>query len=118
VLSTGLYRGESPLGTKLIAGAVVVFFLVVLYRMLRKGLPAMVRAFRTRAAWAYFVCAAATTVVFTKSIDGLGRKLLPFGIEISAGLDTAASTVEEVGEAFIPVLIILAILARWKGRSA
>ena len=118
VLSTGLYRGESSLGTKLIAGAVVVFVLVVLYRMMRNGLPSVIRALRAGKAWSYLVCAAAVAVVFTKSIDGLGRKLLPFGIEISAGLDTAASTIEEVGEAFIPVFIILAILARWRGRNA
>jgi hypothetical protein len=118
VLSTALYRGESALGTKLIAGSVVLFVLVVVYRMLRMGLPAVIRALRARESWAFLVCAAAVTVVVSKSIDGLGRKLLALGIEISAGLDVAASTAEEIGEAFIPVFIILAILARWRGREA
>ena len=56
-------------------------------------------------------------VVATKSVDGLGRKALDFGIVISDDIDLVAGTAEEIGEAFIPVCAILAIISRWKGRT-
>ena len=56
-------------------------------------------------------------IVFVKAMDGLGRKLRDFGIEISEDLNTLASTVEEIGEAFLPVIAILALIACWKGRQ-
>ncbi len=117
VLSTNLYRGDSALSTKLIAGCVVLLFLIVLYRIVRHGLPGLLRGLRGKEPWAFLVIAAFLLTVVSKSVDGLGRKLLSIGIEISEKLDSAASVFEEIGEAFIPVLIVLAMLSFWKGRS-
>jgi hypothetical protein len=114
VLSARLYSGDSPLLTKLIAGAVALLFVATVVRTVIRGAPAVLRALRAGESWPWFAAAAGGVVVFTKSIDGLGRKLLDFGIVISDDLGATAALVEEVGEAFIPVLIILAIVARWR----
>lgn len=115
ILSAKLYSGDASLVTKICAGSVAVFFVWTVLRTARRGAPAMWRGFRKGAQWPAFAATAAFLVVATKSIDGLGRKLLDFGIVISNDVDAAAALVEEVCEAFIPVFAIMAILARWRG---
>lgn len=110
-------RDTPPLSEKLIGGVVALLALYILYRVLRYGAPATLRAFREREIWPWFGVLAAALVVGAKSLDGLGRKLLDFGIVISDDLDSMASLWEEVAEVFIPVCAILAIVSRWKGRS-
>lgn len=118
ILSTRLYSGDHPLSTKLISAIVVLFILVVVARMARHGIPAAIRGVRDREPWAFFAVTAAFLTVATKAIDGLVRKLAGIGVEASQQVDVVASTIEEVGECYIPIFAILAIVARWKGRSA
>ncbi|WP_227267529.1 hypothetical protein [Roseobacter weihaiensis] len=115
ILSLRLYSGDAPLATKLIGGAVAAFAVYVILRNAWRGTPAAFRALRNKEIWPWFAILAGVLVVGSKSIDGLGRKLLEFGIAISDDLDATASLVEEVAEAFIPVCAILAILAYFKG---
>lgn len=115
VLSSNLYLDDNALGTKLIAGCVLLLFLLVVYRMLHKGVPSLLRGLRARASWAFFVLSAFLLTFVAKSVDGLGRKLGGIGIEIPERVDAIASLFEEVGEAFIPVLAILALIACWRG---
>ncbi|MFK7745729.1 MAG: hypothetical protein AB8B47_11790 [Roseobacter sp.] len=117
ILSLRFYSGDSSTMAKLIGGAFAVFSIYVILRILWRGLPAAARALKASELWPWFAILAAALVAGTKSIDGLGRKLLDFGIVISNDLDQTAALVEEVGEAFIPVCAILAIVSRWKGRS-
>ena len=117
VLSLRLYSGEASVTTKLISGVVAAFAVYVILRCVWRGVPAGFAALRQGALWPWFAVLAGGLVVFTKSIDGLGRKLLDFGIVISDDLDASASMIEEVGEAFIPVCAILAIVACWKRRT-
>lgn len=114
VLQLRLYSGDTALQTKFIAGAVAIFSVYVILRTAWRGVPAILRDLRGGRLWPWFAVAAGALVVGTKSVDGLGRKLLDFGIVISADLDATASLVEEVGEVFIPVCAILAILACWR----
>ena len=118
VLSSNLYRGDSPLMTKLIAGSVLLLFLLVLFRLVRFGGPATLRGLKARASWALLAITAALTMIFSKSIDGLARKMLSFDVVVSERVGDFAGLVEEIGEAFIPIFIILAILSRWKGHTS
>jgi hypothetical protein len=118
ILSLRMYSGDASIATKLVAGAVALFAIFVILRTAWQGVPAVLSALKARCLWPWFAIAAAGLVVATKSIDGLGRKLLEFGIVISEDLDATAALVEEVGEAFIPVCAILAILACWRGTRA
>lgn len=117
IMSIKQYTSDAPLTEKLIGGTVALFAFYVLYRILRYGGPAAWRALRQGEVWPWFGLLAGALVVATKSVDGLGRKLLDFGIVISDDLDLFAGTAEEIGEAFIPVCAILAIVSRWKGRN-
>ncbi len=117
ILSLRLYSGDTPIMTKLIAGSVALFAVYVILRTAWRGIPAALNGLRAGARWPWFAVLAGALVVATKSVDGLGRKLLDFGIVISSDLDSTASYAEEIGEAFIPVCAILAILACWhRGR--
>ena len=115
ILSAKLYSGDAALSTKLISGCVAVFIVWAILRTAWLGIPAIWRGMKEGAQWPWYAVAAGVTVVGTKSIDGLGRKMLDFGIVISDNVDATAALVEEVGEAFIPVFAIMAILARWRG---
>ncbi len=115
VLSSNLYLDDNALSTKLIAGSVLLLFLVVLYRMVRRGLPSLLRGLYARQTWAILVLSTFVLTFVAKSVDGLGRKLAGFGVTVPAKVDSIASIFEEVGEAFIPVLAILALIAAWRG---
>ena len=115
ILSLRLYSGDAALMTKLISAVVAGAFVYVVFRNVVRGGPAAWRAIRAGALWPWFAVLAGALVVFTKSIDGLGRKLRDFGIVITQDVDATASLYEEVGEVFIPVCAILAIVACWRG---
>lgn len=53
-----------------------------------------------------------------KSIDGLGRKLAPFGIEVGETLNRYVTVVEEVGELGIPLMFGVAIILATRGTMA
>ncbi|MEM9578035.1 MAG: hypothetical protein AAF999_13590 [Pseudomonadota bacterium] len=117
ILSLRMYSGDAAMMTKVIAGSVGLFSLYVILRTAWRGIPAALKGLRAGARWPWFAVLAGVLVVATKSVDGLGRKLLDLGIVISNDLDSAASYAEEIGEVFIPVCAILAILACWhRGR--
>jgi hypothetical protein len=54
----------------------------------------------------------------SKSIDGLARKLKPFGIETSQQVSFLASSVEEVMELGIPILMIVVFHSWLRSRTA
>jgi len=114
VLSLRLYSGDAPLMTKLIAGLVAAFAVFVILRNVWFGMRGGWQALRAGRLWPWFAVLAGALVVATKSVDGLGRKMLDFGIVISEDLDATAALAEEVGEVFVPVCAILAMLACWK----
>ena len=115
ILSIKMYSGGAGITAKVIAGTIALFCVYIILRNVWRGFPAALRAIRERKIWPWFAILAAGLVVGTKSIDGLGRKLLDFNIVISEDLDSMASLYEEVGEVFIPVCAILAIIACFRG---
>ncbi len=54
--------------------------------------------------------------LISKFYDGIGRKLAPFGIDVSAAMSTRFQGVEESMELAIPAFLVLAILA-WPRRE-
>ena len=57
-------------------------------------------------------------VLFTKSIDGLARKLEPFGIEVSTNIQLLAGRTEEIFELGIPITLLYAIFLYWRSFKA
>lgn len=117
LLQARLYTGDAPLAVKLAGLAVVLAILgAALVLVVRDG-PGWVRALAAGARRAWWAAAALGLAIVSKSLDGVGRKLRPLGIEVTDALDTAAALVEEVLELGIPVAIVLAMTARPNARA-
>lgn len=67
-------------------------------------------------AYAVALLGAAFLVVFSKSIDGIGRKLAPLGIDISSEAGKVFGVAEEVLELGIPLLFLIAVFAYFPPR--
>ncbi|MEO1703832.1 MAG: hypothetical protein AAFR50_00615, partial [Pseudomonadota bacterium] len=61
--------------------------------------------------WAWAGSSAFLFAVVTKSIDGIGRKLAPYGVELSPMVEAAFAQAEESGELVLSVLLVLSLSA-------
>ena len=118
ILSLRFYSGDSSLTAKIIGGAFVGLTLWAMARVVLRGVGPFLRGLRSGEVWAYMIAIAVFLTFSTKMIDGLGRKLAPLGIEVSATVEEWAFIYEEIGESFIAVFVILALVDRWKRRAA
>ena len=109
LLQSRLYTGDASLAVKLAGAAVVLAILAAALTLaLREG-PGWVRGLAAGARRAWWVAGALALAAVSKSLDGLGRKLRPLGIEVPDAIDRAASLCEEVLELGIPLTLILAL---------
>ncbi|RMC30268.1 hypothetical protein C9E82_18165 [Paracoccus siganidrum] len=98
ILSLRLYSGTAPWVQK-IAGALVLTLLICAgLRLLRRDLVPWLQGLRRRQDWAWVLAVALALYVIAKSLDGLGRKLAPWGIELSDWASRSAGRSEEVME--------------------
>ena len=113
VLGIKILTRDTPLWEKalgiVVVGGLLLAIAVLLRRTLRPFLSALMRFVQ----WALWTAAAILLAVFTKSIDGLARKLEPLGIPISEEVSRAVGGTEEYLELGIPLLILMAILSRF-----
>ena len=109
LLQSRLYTGDAPLAVKLAGAAVVLAILAAALALALRDGPRWVRGLMAGARRAWWVAAALALAVVSKSLDGLGRKLRPLGIDVPATVDRAAALCEEVLELGIPLALILAL---------
>lgn len=113
VLKSRFYIGDSvPWDERLLGGGVVLFVLYALWRLV---VPNLRTVWLTRWRWDYpvwTVLFAGGFVVFTKAIDGIGRKLAPLGIELSTDVDRLFAVIEEVLELGIPLLLGVGVVMK------
>jgi len=88
-----------PLGSKLFLAAIVVLFLVTLYRYLRNQKQAFLQALRVHAPWAGFALAWAGMFVLSQAVD-----------QIPLFHNEQGQVFEEVFEASAEVLALLAMI--------
>lgn len=112
VLSTKIIFYDTPIWEKVLALGVWALLVVALVTLVRHRLGPLIEGLRRHRPWALAFFTGLLIAAFSKTIDGLGRKLLSFGIEISSAANSNAGTLEELLELFIPVLFIIAILLR------
>ena len=118
VLSTKIFIRDTALWEKGLAAVVWVVLLWAIYALIRHRTGPFLRALRAGRAWALSLSAGIFIAAFSKSIDGLGRKLAPMGVDISSEVSTNAAYLEEGLEFFIPVLFMLAIVLKPKPQAA
>ncbi|WP_424969141.1 hypothetical protein [Dinoroseobacter sp. S76] len=109
VLQLRLYSGDYPFLHKVVGICVLVLILVTLYRFVRHGAGPFLRGLRGGVAWAWWLAGSMVLVVIAKSLDGLARKLEPFGIAVSPETDWWASFIEEGLEWIFPMMVIMAV---------
>lgn len=108
---------DVPLGEKL-AGFVVISILIwSVYKILSKHLAPFLSNLREKTPEAIGVAVVFFLLAFSKSIDGLPRKLQPLGIEVSAEINAFFGALEEVLELGIPIYIALVAHA-WFNKQA
>lgn len=98
---------EVPVGEK-IAGFIVVSILIwSVYKILSQHFVGFISDLRRRTPEAIGVAIVFFLLAFSKSIDGLPRKLQPLGIDVSADVSAFFGALEEVLELGIPIYIAL-----------
>ena len=115
MLKSRFYLGDAPIWEKAIGLAVVMLLLYCTIRTIRLGAGPALRALRRGAAWPLAFAAGVALVMGAKAIDGIDRKLSPWGIAIPDDLVSLAGKVEEVMELAFVLSIILA-LGLWSRR--
>ena len=110
ILKARLYTGDAPLVDKAIGAGIVLLSLLTLWILCRGGWRVFLTGLRQGRAWAWAIALGAALVAVAKTLDGLGRKLAGFGVDISAQLDASASGTEEILELAFAICLCVAVL--------
>lgn len=107
ILKSRMYlSNEAPLFERLIAVAIIAVLAYALYRLVRAHGKSFINGLRSFAASQWLIASGIALMVGSKAIDGLGRKLLPLGIELEDGTNANLGMIEETAELGIPLLFI------------
>lgn len=113
------YTGDAvALPEKAISFVLLMGVLALAYYLLRRGVPRLLQGLRRASAWAIAVAMALGSLAVAKSVDGLGRKLEPFGITIPPDLQISIVSLEEILELGAPLFIAAALLILQAERQA
>lgn len=119
LLKSQLYfTNSAPLLERLLGVIVVAFVALMVLRLLLINGPALLSGLKSFSFWAWCVVASAAFGVISKSIDGIARKLSPFGIVVEPTVEAKFIYVEELLETGIPLLFLAATIASLSSRKA
>lgn len=110
ILQLRLYSGDAPALQKLIGAAIVLLILTAAIRLLIRDLPGFLRRIPALRANEWLVILIIELLFISKSIDGLGRKLAPFGVEISDWTSDFAGRAEEAMELFAAIFVLQVVV--------
>jgi hypothetical protein len=106
VLKSRFYTSDMvPAGEKIIGVLVILLLLYVVYRIVKGHLASFIQGLKNRDLVDFGNLSVLAVLVFSKSIDGLDRKLADFGVVLDPMIGVYAGVIEEVLELGIPVLI-------------
>jgi hypothetical protein len=115
LLQSRIITGDDVLVHERILGLVVmVTILGLAFQALRVYFLSFLKGLLRLDSMALGVALAMAFLVLSKTIDGLGRKLEPFGIIVSEQMTFAVAVVEEVSELGIPFVLIITAVAYFK----
>lgn len=109
VLQLRLYSGAAPLWEKLVGAG---FMILILWCGLRLAVLNLPRWFRGLAGdmTSWLVGAAGLLLVVSKSLDGIDRKLAPFGVSFSRDFVVHAGRLEELMEMVMAIVLVQAVV--------
>ncbi|UWR25634.1 hypothetical protein K3757_14360 [Sulfitobacter sp. S223] len=103
----------------MISLALLIAIVTTCLALIRFETAAFIRGIAARRSASIAVLAGLVFAVLSKTIDGLDRKLEPFGVSFSSATNQTFSVLEEVGEMGIPLMFGIAIyLSSSAGRRA
>ncbi|WP_430250108.1 hypothetical protein [Neorhizobium sp. DAR64860/K0K1] len=112
MLKSNLYLTNMAQPVERVFGVLVILFVAtVAFRLIVRNGPELLSGVRYRASWAWNIIAAIGLAIVSKSIDGLDRKLAPFGVIVSDHTNLLLGIVEEVLEFGIPVMFLVATIS-------
>ncbi len=117
ILQLRLYTGDAPIVEKLAGAAVVAMIAWLMLRLIRRDLPAWLRGLRDRRQMPLLLLAAGIAVVVAKTLDGLQRKLSPFGVTLPPGAPRIFAALEESLELGFALALLVAVLLWWQGNA-
>lgn len=109
LLHVQLLTGSAPLWQKVVSAVTMLAIIATIVAVLWLGLRRFVKAVRDFDLSAWLVLIAMGCAAISSQLDGLGRKLEPYGVDITTATQDAAIVVEETLEIAFPMLIIQAI---------
>lgn len=116
VLSLRLYSGTAPAGQKMAGGLVLILLVWAGLRLLRRDLVPWWHALQRGTLSLWLMLAVSGLYAAAKLLDGLGRKLASWGIELSEQASRAAGLAEEGLELAGAMLVLQAVALRQAGR--
>jgi hypothetical protein len=105
--------GDVPVAEKLVVLGVLGFIAYSAYRMIRAHAAGFIRGLLRFSPTAVAVALAAGSAVAAKLLDGIGRKLASFGIDLGDNTEIVSLALEEVLELGIPVFLTIAVFAHF-----
>ncbi|WP_157928890.1 hypothetical protein [Pararhizobium haloflavum] len=103
--------GEVPLIEKIVVISILLVLLLAVVQMVRRHARAFLQNLREFDATAIAIMLAGACAVTAKALDGIGRKLSGFGIEVGANVEVVSLAAEEVLELGIPVFFMVALFS-------
>ncbi len=110
VLQLSLYSGPALLAEKLAGAAIIALILVCGWRLVRHTGPAFLRGLRAMAPASHLCLFAAAGLAFSKTLDGLDRKLAALGFGIDAKTATLTGRFEEMLELAASMMLMMAVV--------
>lgn len=111
IFKSNLYlTDQAPIWERLIGLVVLVVLVWAVIRLVRLHARTFLHGLQRGDSGSWAVLGAIGVAGIAKSIDGIGRKLRPFGITVDSGLEAWAGIAEELMELFIPFFLLYAVL--------
>ncbi|TQS73822.1 hypothetical protein ERN12_08915 [Rhodobacteraceae bacterium] len=107
VLQLRLYSSaDNPVYQKVIGFMVIALIAVVVIRICVRDVPGLLRGLRANTMAAWLMGIAFVVLCLSKTLDGLARKLAPWGIYVSEWANTRAGRIEELAEMVFAILLV------------
>lgn len=116
ILQLRLYSGPAPLIEKLIGAAIIILILICAFRLLVINLPRWFRGLNKGNAASWLVALAVILLFSSKSLDGIARKLEPFGIALAEETIAMTTNAEEFFELIMAMILVMAVVYYAKNR--
>lgn len=116
LLQLRLYTSSSPWPEKLAGILLVLLILICAWRLATHTMPLFWRGLHDNIAVSLLSLGAAIAIISAKTVDGLDRKLAPYGVNFDPGFINTVGKFEEILELIASIMLVMAVT--YYGRRA